>query len=147
MSYRHLTLEQRYQIAALQRAGVSQQHSAQETGCHSSTVSRALRRNCSGKIYVGSIGHGQAKQRRHAASSHAHLSDAVRLELIARLKQDHSPDQIRGRLKLPKGGVASHTTVYRYARQLGLRHPKRRSTYKQLVWRRAFLCGSLLAGS
>jgi transposase, IS30 family len=82
---------------------------------------------------VGSIAHGQAKRRRHAASSHAHLSEAVRVELIARLKQKHSPDQVRGRLKLLQGGAVSHTTVYRYARQLGLRHhlrhPKRRRGY------------------
>lgn len=43
------------------------------------------------------------------------------------------PDQIRGRLALLKGGQVSHTTVYRYARQLGLRHhlrhPERRRRY------------------
>ena len=133
MNYWHLTLEQRYQIAALHRAGFSQQHSAAAIGCHPSTISRELRRNRRGKIYVGSIAHGHAKQRRHAASARAHLPEAVQRELIARLQEKHSPEQISGRLALLKGDQVSHTTVYRYARQLGLRHhlrhPKRRRGY------------------
>ena len=133
MSYRHLTLEQRYQIAAHHRAGFSQKHIAEAIGCHPSTIGRELRRNRPSKMYVGSIAHGHAKRRRHAASARAHLPEAVRLELIARLQEKHSPDQIRGRLALLRAGQVSHTTVYRYARQLGLRHhlrhPKRWRRY------------------
>lgn len=133
MSYRHLTLEQRYQIAALHRAGQSHKDIAHEIGCHPSTIGRELRRNRPGKLYVGSMAHRQATQRRHVASARAHLPEAVRLELIARLHEKHSPEQISGRLALLKAGQVSHTTVYRYARQLGLRHhlrhPKRRRGY------------------
>lgn len=133
MSYQHLTLEQRYQIAALYRVGMSQLGIAGTIGCHPSTVSRELRRNRRGKSYVGSIAHGHAKQRRHDASARAHLPESVRVELIARLQEKHSPEQISGRLALLKAGQVSHTTVYRYARQLGLRHhlrhPKRRQGY------------------
>lgn len=133
MSYRHLTLEQRYQIAALHCAGFLQKDIADAIGCHPSTISRELRRNRCTKRYAGSLAHGQAKRRRHAASARAHLPEAVRLELVARLREKHSPDQIRGRLALLKGGQVSHTTVYRYAQQLGLRHhlrhPKRRRRY------------------
>ncbi len=133
MNYRHLTLEQRYQIAALRRAGFSQKYIAQTIGCHPSTIGRELQRNRHEAVYVGSMAHGHAKRRRRAASARAHLSEAVRSELIDRLTQKHSPDQIRGRLALLKAGRVSHTTVYRYARQLGLRHhlrhPKRRRGY------------------
>ncbi|MGH8032306.1 MAG: transposase [Luteimonas sp.] len=104
MSYRHLTLEQRDQIAAHQRAGVSQKYIAEAIGCHPSTIGRELRRNRLGKMYVGSIAHGHAKRRRHAASARAHLPEAVRLELIARLQEKHSPDQIRGRLARLRAG-------------------------------------------
>jgi IS30 family transposase len=131
MSYRHLTLEQRYQIAALHRAGRSRKRIAEAIGCHPSTIGRELRRNRSGQTYVGSIAHGHARQRRHAASARAHLPDAVRLELIARLQDQHSPDQIRGRLALLRAGQVSHTTVYRYARQLGLRHHLRHPTRRR----------------
>ena len=130
MSYGHLTLEQRYQIAALHRAGFLQKDIAEAIGCDPSTISRELRRNRGTNGYTGSLAHAQAKQRRHTASARVHLPEVVRLELVARLLEKHSPDQIRGRLALLKGGEVSHTTVYRYARQLGLRHnlrhPKRR---------------------
>ncbi len=134
MSYEHLTLEQRYQIAARHSAGSSNKCIAEEIGCHPSTIGRELRRNCCGKaVYVGSIAHGQAKTRRRIASARSHLPESVRAELIERLMQNHSPEQIRGRLALLKAGQVSHTTVYRYARRLGLRHhlrhPKRRRGY------------------
>lgn len=135
MSYQHLTLEQRYQIAALYRIGISQRGIAEAVGCHPSTVSRELRRNGGEHRYIGSIAHGYAKRRRHGASARAHLPEAVRVQLIARLQEKHSPEQISGRLALLKAGQVSHTTVYRYARQLGLRHhlrhPKRRQGYGQ----------------
>lgn len=133
MSYGHLTLEQRYQIAALHCAGFLQKDIANAIGCHPSTISRELQRNRGANGYAGSLAHAQAERRRHAASARAHLPETVRLELVARLVEKHSPDQIRGRLALLKGGQVSHTTVYRYARQLGLRHhlrhPKRCRRY------------------
>lgn len=119
MTCRHLTLEQRYQIAALHRAGDYRKHIAEAISCHPSTIGRELRRNCVSATYVGSIAHGHARRRLHVASARAHLPEAVRLALIARLHDKHSPDQIRGRLALVKAGAVSHTTVYRYARQMG----------------------------
>lgn len=133
MTYRHLTLEQRYQIAALHSAKFTQKDIADAIGCAASTISRELRRNRGPHGYAGSLAHGRAGQRRRVASARPHLPESVRLELIARLLEKHSPDQIRGRLALLKQGQVSHTTVYRYARQLGLRHhlrhPKRRRRY------------------
>lgn len=80
--------------------------------------------------YAASAAQRCANQRRHAASSRPHLPEAIRLELTARLRDKHSPDQIRGRLALLKGSTVSHTATYRYARKLGLRlalrHPRRR---------------------
>ena len=69
MNYRHLTLEQRYQIAALHLAEYSQQHIASTIGCHSSTISRELRRNRCGGHYAGPVADGQPRQRRHVASA------------------------------------------------------------------------------
>lgn len=133
MNYRHLALEQRYQIGALRSAGISNRDIAKRIGCHASTVGRELSRNCSGSTYVGSVAHGAAKHRRHVASSRSPLAAAVVIELTARLHEKHSPEQICGRLALLQGGQISHTTVYRYANKLGLRiylrHPKRRRAY------------------
>ncbi|MDQ3289543.1 MAG: helix-turn-helix domain-containing protein [Pseudomonadota bacterium] len=133
MSYQPLTLEPRYQIAALRREGCFNKHIAQEVGCHPSSITRELRRNASCGRYDGAGAHGHAKRRRHVASSRAHLPEAVQRELIAGSKEKHNPDQIRGRLALLGIGQVSHTTVYRYARKLDLRHHlrhrKRRRKY------------------
>lgn len=119
MSCRHLTLEQRYQIAALHGAGYSQKHVAQAIDCHPGTISRELRRNRNPRGYVGSVAHGHAQRQRQAVSARPHLPGKVRV--VARLVPKHSPDRIPGRMALLKAGRVSHTTVYRYARQLGLR--------------------------
>ena len=133
MTYRHLTLEQRYQIAALRSAGASQKAVADKIGRHPSTIGRELSRNGCADSYAGSSAHRRAEQRRTAASSRSPLAPGVASELVTRLKEDHSPEQINGRLALLKAGKVSHTTVYRYARKLGLRlhlrHPKRRRGY------------------
>ena len=81
MSYRHLTLEQRYQIPPLHGAGFSQKDIAESIGCHPSTVSRELQHNRRGKTYVDWVAHGHARQRRHAANGCAHLSEAMQREL------------------------------------------------------------------
>lgn len=129
MSYRHLTLEQRYQIAALRRAGLTRQDVARMMGCHPSTISRELRRNPTGRVYVGSIAHGQARRRRHLASARPHLAEALRRELWNGLWARHSPEQIRGRLMMLRVGQISLPTIYRWARHWGLsrqlRHPRR----------------------
>ncbi|WP_139173022.1 helix-turn-helix domain-containing protein, partial [Marinobacter sp. AC-23] len=51
MGYRQLTQAQRYQISAFLRVGWSQRRIAQEINCHSSTISRELRRNRTLKEY------------------------------------------------------------------------------------------------
>ncbi|MCX6051639.1 MAG: helix-turn-helix domain-containing protein [Campylobacterales bacterium] len=45
MKYTQLTLQKRYQISALQKAGLNQKEIAKELLVHPSTISRELRRN------------------------------------------------------------------------------------------------------
>ena len=45
MRYNQLTLEKRYQISALIKAGLKQKDIAFEIGVHPSTISREIRRN------------------------------------------------------------------------------------------------------
>ena len=45
MNYKQLTLEKRYQITALIKAGLNQKDIAVELSVHPSTISRELRRN------------------------------------------------------------------------------------------------------
>ena len=109
MPYRHLTLDQRYQIAYLFSAGIPKNNIANQIGCHASTVTRELKRNRTDKPYAGSIAHGQAKRRRSLASSRSHVSPFVHKHLIDCLNAKHSPDQIWGRLALLGPEQVSHT--------------------------------------
>ena len=45
MKYKQLTLEKRYHISALIKAGLNQKSIALEIGVHPSTISREFRRN------------------------------------------------------------------------------------------------------
>ena len=136
MLYRHLTLDQRYQIGYLFSGRISKKTIAETIGCHPSTVTRELQRNRTDKPYAGSIAHGQAKQRRRLASSRPHVSDFVHRHLIECLNAKHSPDQIWGRLALLGTDKVSHTTVYRYAWALGLRHQLRHTKRRRGVGNR-----------
>jgi IS30 family transposase len=136
MLYRHLTLDQRYQIAYLFSAGISRKSIAAQIGCHPSTVTRELQRNRTDKPYAGSIAHGQAKLRRRLASSRSHISPHVHRHLVECLNAKHSPDQIWGRLALLGAEGVSRTTVYRYAWALGLRHQLRHTKRRRGVGNR-----------
>jgi len=136
MLYRHLTLDQRYQIAYLFSGGIPRKNIAEQIGCHASTVTRELKRNRTDKPYAGSIAHGQAKLRRRLASSRSHVSAFVHRHLVACLNAKHSPDQIWGRLALLGPESVSRTTVYRYAWALGLRHQLRHTKRRRGVGNR-----------
>ncbi len=87
MSYEHLTLEQRYQIAALHSAGSSNKCIAEEIGCHPSTIGRELRRNCSGKaVYVGSIAHRKRCQGQFLTGTIPHPRPASRMMLTGGMR-------------------------------------------------------------
>jgi len=85
MNYRHLTLEQRYQIAALHGAGESRKSIAEKIGRHPSTVGRELSRNRCGTAYTASQAHGRATQRRTLASSRSPLAPGVVAQRLAPL--------------------------------------------------------------
>lgn len=133
MPYQHLTQDERYQIGALFRTGLSKSEIARELGRHPSTVVRELRRNRSGPMYRASTAQTLAQQRRHNASARSQLLPEVRADLEQGLAQRWSPVQIRGRAALLGLPVVSHTTLYRHIHRRGwrdqLRLPKRRRGY------------------
>ena len=134
MSYTQLTREQRYQIYALMKAGQNQSQIAVVVGCHKSTISRELRRNC-----------GQKGYRPHQADELAfdRQCDAYRARIAPQtwqqvellLRQEWSPEQIAGRLKLERQPTVSHECIYLYVyadkRRGGTLHRHLRSQKKQ----------------
>lgn len=134
MSYRQLAREQRYQIYALMKAGQNQSQIAVVVGCHKSTISRELRRNCGQKGYRPYQADELAFDRQcDAYRSRIAPQTWQQVELL--LRQEWSPEQIAGRLKLEQQPTVSHECIYLYVyadkRRGGTLHRHLRSQKKQ----------------
>jgi len=134
MNYTQLTREQRYQIYALMKAGHNQTQMAVVVGCHKSTISRELRRNRGQKGYRPYQADEMAFDRQCDAYR-ARIAGQTwqRVELL--LRQEWSPQQIAGRLKLERQPTVSHECIYLYIyadkRRGGTLHRHLRSQKKQ----------------
>ena len=113
MSYTQLTCEQRYQIYALMKAGHNQSQIATVIDCHKSTISRELRRNRGHKGYRPLQAHAIASRRR--CDSHPpRIAEQTWLLVELLLRQQWSPEQIAGRLRLEQRPTVSHERIYLY---------------------------------
>lgn len=113
MSYQQLTHAQRYQIYILLKAGHNQTEIASLVTCHKSTISRELRRNRGQKGYRDQQADKLARSRRWPA--HRVRISRQTWELVELLlRQQWSPEQIAGRLKLERQATVSHEWIYRY---------------------------------
>jgi IS30 family transposase len=113
MSYTQLTREQRYQIYALMKAGHNQTQIAAIVACHKSTISRELRRNRGHKGYRPLQAQALAGSRRYESHPPRIAGPTWALvELL--LRQQWSPEQIAGRLKLEQKATLSHQCIYLY---------------------------------
>ena len=114
MKYKRLTREQRYQISALRSAGHYQHQIASIVGVHQSTICRELRRHVGARgIYAPLQAHQQAVKHRRAKSQPSITSDTWR-QIESLLRQQWSPEQISGRLKLERKSSLSHERIYQY---------------------------------
>ena len=134
MSYTQLTRAQRYQISILLKAEHNQTQIAALIGCHKSTISRELRRNCSQRGYHP-LQAVQLARGRHRAAYQPRIT-APTWQLVEQLlRQQWSPEQINGRLKLEKQPSVSHERIYLYVyadkRRGGTLHRHLRSQKKQ----------------
>lgn len=134
MSYTQLTREQRYQIYALKKAKHNQTQIARFIGCHKSSISRELRRNRGQKGYRPYQADELAYDRQCAAYR-ARITWQTWQQVEQLLRQQWSPEQIAGRLKLEKQPTVSHEWIYLYIyadkRRGGTLHQHLRSQKKQ----------------
>lgn len=129
MAYNQLTYEQRCQIFALRRRGVSCRAIGRDLCVHHATISRELRRNGGrgGYHHVEAQALSLARRRRPAVK----MRGAFVLVVLGKLFRKWSPQQISGWLALHGQGAISHETIYRYVRarphlKRHLRHRGRR---------------------
>lgn len=109
-----LTLEERCQI----QFGLSNKNSIGEiaaaTKRSSSIVSREIKRNKVGSVYKAEAAHKRAKERARGARSRPRkMVGETHEAVIVGLKQQWSPQQISGRLKL-QGISISHEAIYQF---------------------------------
>lgn len=134
MNYTQLAREERYQIYALKKAGHNQSRIAVLVNCHKSTISRELRRNRGQKGYRPYQADELAFSRQcDAYRSRIAWQTWQQVERL--LRQEWSPEQIAGRLKLEKQPTVSHECIYLYVyadkRRGGTLHRHLRSQKKQ----------------
>jgi IS30 family transposase len=111
--YTQLTREQRYQIYALMKAGLSQSKIAKVIGVHKSTISREMRRNRGLRGYRPKQAHFFAENRR-AMAVKARISPDT-WNLVKRLlRVDWSPEQISGWLDSEFHIKISHECIYQF---------------------------------
>jgi IS30 family transposase len=115
--YQHLTQEERYQISALKKSGLSQARIAQEVGVHRSTLYRETKRNASQRGYRPVCAEKLAKARRLAAlrSRGQKVSGDVQNQIECWLKeQQWSPDELSGKLLEAYSIYISYETIYQH---------------------------------
>jgi IS30 family transposase len=128
--YQQLTLEQRYQISGLRKAGMTTTTIAEAVGVSCSTISRELKRNSTENGYDAKVAHEMSENRRRSAAKsnkRSPLTDTIIKESLA---LGWSPAAISARMHVecPESTRLSHTTIYRRIeedrRQGGLLHAR-----------------------
>jgi IS30 family transposase len=114
--YRHLSLDERCEIARLQAEGRSIRQIAAALDRAPSSIARELKRNTisSRNGYKPSQATDQARARRWKGSKLERKPELLEAVLTG-LKQGLSPEQVAGRMALEQGRtIISHETIYRF---------------------------------
>ena len=134
MSYTQLTQGQRYQIYGLMKEGHNQTQIAANLACHKSTISRELRRNRGPFSYRPQQAGTLARRRRRQVYG-PRIAAETWQQVKLLLRQEWSPEQIAGWLKVKQQPTVSHERIYLYVyadkRRGGTLHRQLRSQKKQ----------------
>jgi IS30 family transposase len=113
MSYRRLTLKQRYQIQGYLDSGLSGSEIARRLKVAPSTISNEISKST--QVYIAEVAQQvtdeRALRRRNGCFK---IKNSLRVHVNRKLKSKWSPEQIAGRLKLKNGSTVSHQSIYRY---------------------------------
>ena len=116
MDYKHLTVEERYQIDELRGEGFSKSAIAKQLGRSASTISREMRRNKGERLWRAHQAHEKAKNRliKRGQSNARKVNELAWAYAKDQLSTfQWSPEQIVGRLKLENNDGISHETIYK----------------------------------
>ena len=116
MTYRQLSPEERYMLAALRRQGLNNSQIARTLGRHRCTIGRELRRNSTradGR-YRASTAQERTNGRRSRSRRNRRLTAEDFALIDGLLCQQWSPEQVAGHLARTGRLLISHETIYRH---------------------------------
>ena|SRR5690554_140883 len=112
--YNQLAYEQRCQISALIKSGLSQRAIASIIGVSQSTISRELARNTGERGYRHKQAQEKTVKRRKAAAKPTKMTPLMTAMIDDKLRLEWSPEQISGWLLVEHKLLLSHETIYLY---------------------------------
>ena len=108
MTYHHLSREERYQISALLKEGLTQAQIALNLGRHKSTINREIARNTGFRGYRPKQADHLAIVRSEGCRNAPRISAQVWNDVEKQLEKQFSPEQIAASINI------SHETIYRH---------------------------------
>ncbi len=116
MQQKQLTQKKRYHIWASLKRGVTQKEIAKTIGVHPSTICREIQRNKDSitQEYHYAFAQTKAQRRQQSKTKYTVFTSKVKTYIKNKLKEDWSPEQIAGRMKIDIGLSLCHETIYRY---------------------------------
>lgn len=111
--YSQLTLEQRYGIYSLLKTGHNQSEIAAVLSVNKSTISREIHRNCGQRGYRHKQAHTKATCRRQGKVRPV-IDGGTWSFIEILIKNDWSPEQIHGWMKINMALTVSHEWIYQY---------------------------------
>jgi len=116
MTYCQITFAERYTLGLLRQGGLTPAAIARVLGRHRSTIGREVRRNGTPRdgCYRPQLAdwYAQGRRSRSRRNRRFSASDWARVQTLVR--EDWSPEQIAGRLRVDQELAISHETIYRY---------------------------------
>ena len=113
MNYTQLTEIERYQIESFLKAGFKQKQIAEELGRSSSSISREIKRNSGLRGYRPRQANMLAQERKKSRR-HTRISEKTWQLVEALIREDLSPEQISGRLKVDALPSVSPEWIYQH---------------------------------
>jgi len=116
MTYHQITFEERYTLGLLRQRGLAPAAIARVLGRHRSTIGREVRRNGTPRdgCYRPQLADWYARGRRAQSRRNQRFSAADWERIQFLLREDWSPEQVAGRLRLERELAISHETIYRH---------------------------------